>query len=1065
MKLIERLKILLSEQLIPIQIWIAYHQPSTWVSTRAKKLIEKSKKKDKKGFSDSLSEKWFEWMHPQRWRASLTLALALIAIPQFALGFLPLHVLGFIDETFLIVIWQVLASIIGISFVIVVFLTEYSQDQTYERRAFPIYISATSMIFTVMMGLLTLMNMGVNLIFIKSPFANNNWVIAGSIWNSLLFFINLILVIVLYIRTYQLLSPSYFRKTLIKYHRKKVLERVYQELLNRVKRNLSIQYMQKIGIDVSIFKDFSENKHKVKTNRQFTENQTIDDLNLSLLKIAKKNAEKITGLEKTGKIYFWGLPGNNISNEYSEIAFIDFELNKNTVTKFLQISIKTKPWHKDKLDTSSEDLLINRDLISVAISSGQAENVEASLELYIETIEAFLDSLETLGYRFTPELVDHEDSWFNKWDIFDNVHQQYTSLLREALKSDNTEIINEFISFPRKVMIKALKYQDHFAFKRFINLYPLIYNLSTRYISNTQTREQVTNKCGQYISEFAHYWIEPKLSQSDIKEESLQEQISYIESLLIVYSQIAKLQIDNLDYSQFRLTIGSIRKILNSFSEKHEDYKLHNLIFQVEHLTDESIKKETVRELEKEKKLNSLVSHIRNIRRSALFGLGAWLCHLVDTGKLSSEGFGILSRPISQEFENLNILNDSYINAISMEDRGKFNWSSWEMDEWPDESYGEGKFGSINFSSWLSLFHTYQAIVLTPDNQVHLFDIKPSPEIKGLLDSIKSNIKHLTENKNWDFLLDKLGELKVRGEILEKSFEASYAKQVVVEELEIINTPISEIRLRNFINEAEKAWREQGDLRILFSVNNKYLSAPESSPQKKVEPYGVYQRIPKGVFIDQPRIGYSNWGEAYGRSMAQGENSKIISYLSALPVKKASLRNFDKEISKQVAVLKSKGYTPIILCGREFHDYLFNSKNYEPHWKTIKPKPQGIANFDGYYNDSIVLLHPTASKTVLICDFSKFGTLVQFKVNEKMPDFPLQFSIKEISIERAKEYLIKYPNLLKNSLLGKEISSEEAIRKIQQDVELAIWQRNHIQDIDAKAGVIIEFRQTKGAKN
>ena len=141
------------EKLISIQVWIVRSQRKNWVSYRAKNVIRNSQNKNKKGFIQALSEKWFEWMHPQKWGFSLLLAFSFIFVPPLILGLFNLQNYRFIDTDFLSTVWQVLASIMGISFVIVVFLTEYSQDQTYERRAFPIYISATSMIFTVIFGL------------------------------------------------------------------------------------------------------------------------------------------------------------------------------------------------------------------------------------------------------------------------------------------------------------------------------------------------------------------------------------------------------------------------------------------------------------------------------------------------------------------------------------------------------------------------------------------------------------------------------------------------------------------------------------------------------------------------------------------------------------------------------------------------------------------------------------------------------------------------------------------------------------------------------------------------
>jgi hypothetical protein len=539
MKNSNRIKNWFSEQIISTQIWISSSQKRNWVSHQAKRLIRESQRKVSKGLRQTISETWFEWMHPQRWRTSLGLALIIIFLPQFVLGALPIPSLIFLDDDFIKTVWQVLASIIGISFVIVVFLTQYSQDRIYERRAFPIYVSSTSMIFTVMMGLLTLMSIGGDLALLKSSLKNDNWVIGVSLWNFILFFLNLTLTINLYVQTYQLLSPSHFRKNLVTYHRKKVLNRVYQELFKRVKLNISIQYLQNLGIESSIIRLERPDKIEVRTVRNVTEPQIIEDINLDLLKMAINNAKKVVVDFKKDQIVYWGLPGNSISTDHSEIASISQDLNQKNVINFLSNAIKTSPWNISKLESASEDLLINRDLISVAISSGQAENVETSLDLYIETIEAFLDSLKQLGYRFTPELADKEGTWFNRWDIFDTVYRQYVGLLREALKSENLDLINEFVGFPSHVMAKAFQYQDHFAFRQFADLYSLIYFLSKQHVPNNRIADQIADRCGLLLAEFVNYRIEPKLLEKSIDEKETKELIAYSEHILAVFSQLA----------------------------------------------------------------------------------------------------------------------------------------------------------------------------------------------------------------------------------------------------------------------------------------------------------------------------------------------------------------------------------------------------------------------------------------------------------------------------------------------------------------------------------------------
>src|SRR5437868_5769013 len=111
MKKMTQLRMWISEKFIPLYIWIAYAQKTNWVSYHAKKLIKKYRQKDKKSFTQKVSEKWFEWMHPQNWKISFSLSLLLIIVPQFLLGAISMQNFTFIDSDFLATVWQVLASI------------------------------------------------------------------------------------------------------------------------------------------------------------------------------------------------------------------------------------------------------------------------------------------------------------------------------------------------------------------------------------------------------------------------------------------------------------------------------------------------------------------------------------------------------------------------------------------------------------------------------------------------------------------------------------------------------------------------------------------------------------------------------------------------------------------------------------------------------------------------------------------------------------------------------------------------------------------------------------------
>ncbi len=909
------------------------------------------------------------------------------------------------------------------------------------------------MIFTIMTGLLTLMSMGITLALLGSHLRESNWVSGISLGNFALFFINLILTLILYVKTYQLLSPEYFRTILVKYHRRKILESVSKEFYKRLKQNLAIQFIQKLGIETSILRSENKKRISIKIQNDLSESLLVDDINLELIKLASKNAQKLKKEILKEQFVFSGLPGQNISLEYPEIASVVPELNQRKVLYPLQGAIRTKRRGLSAPKTTSDDLLINRDLISEAINAGQSENVKTSLDLYIETIDAFLASLRNFGHRFTPELAEREDGWLNRWDILEAVYSEFRSLIEEAIKSNNAEIIHEFVSFPIRVMNKALEYRDHLTFQKFVNMYPRIYILSKQFITNNQLANQIANRCGFLMAEFVNFQLEYRFKEKNLFEDDAKEFLAYAEHVLTVFSQLAKYQIDILDFTQYKLSIGAIQRMLQDFIERHNDY--HMYILEVEYQNGNEIQKQEIEsQIHREKALNSLIEKTQNTKKCALFGLGTWVCHLLDAEKISANDFLKLIQPLIGTFENLNQLTESYSFSLMMEERHRFNWSSWEMDEWPEDAYASGKGGAIHFSSWFSFFYTYLALMLTPENPDSIPQIKPLHHIKGTLDSTTNTIKYFSDNKKWETALEQLGNFKLRAQILVDALNAGYAQQLEINESELAQTPINNDKVKEFFEELEETWRNSGLMRDIYTVYGRYLSFEREMPPQKITPIRIYQHIPKGIFLEQSEIGYPNWGESFGRSLAQTEDRYLITFFDQLLQLSATKDTFDEIISQNISLLKSKSFIPIVLYGHELHRYFFESKNYQPRWKINKVDQQSMRKFDGLYNETVVLRAPIKPKSVVIYDPSKFGNLKQYKVDKDKPDFPLLLSVKEISAEQAQKY-IKTP--FTDPETGLALSEEAMSRKVQQNVELTILQLIDIGDINSNAGVVINF--------
>jgi len=94
--------------------------------------------------------------------------------------------------------WQVLASVIGISFVLIIFLIEYVHKHRYETQIFSLFSNYTKFHFIVILGLTTLAVMGIDLILISSNYAELKTLLNIIAIDASLLILNLFLIIYLY---------------------------------------------------------------------------------------------------------------------------------------------------------------------------------------------------------------------------------------------------------------------------------------------------------------------------------------------------------------------------------------------------------------------------------------------------------------------------------------------------------------------------------------------------------------------------------------------------------------------------------------------------------------------------------------------------------------------------------------------------------------------------------------------------------------------------------------------------------------------------------------------------
>lgn len=1077
---LNKVQILWLDFITPIQVWLFIRvKRNSWVSKKAEQIIRTAEKRHYGRLVSSIHEWWGDQMYPERGATTFLIALLVILLPQLILAsgiYQYLHPITSAwaeSETFqstLTSTWQVLASVIGIAFVIVVFLTQYVVDRQFERRAFPLFASRTWMVFTVMMGLLTLISMGgcVLLFDLKNKFLNpgiNNiseLLVSMALYNLVLFLVNILLTVRLYIITYKFLSPYYFKQEFRLYLQKLVRRGVYNELRNRIAKKLVQDQCTQYGIDLSHLDNYPNKIPVTLPSLSKTINEIID-VNLGLLDMVAKRKGSISLDNKNNSIIFLGELGRRVSIEQPQIAHVPLNVEYRHITYPLQMAVRFTPLTDlRRLSNLTEELVLNRDLMASALRNGNSYEVEYLLDNYMDALRSFLQAFEILGLQYSFEMAQKEISIFSEWPFASSISEQYFDLLDQAVKSNNLEILRLFTGFPVQVMALAFHEKDHLLFKRFSNLYPAIYVKSLRFLEDQNLKRFVKDRSWRLLVDFDRIQIAHSVENIVTFDKDIGAITDYSIRILHVLNNLLKSSIDLQDWEQYRYFASAMRQVYRSVDTKYDQGYLTILEIQTEQSQEQPVPESLKQRYLQAKAIVREKERVGGTRKALMVGIGAWLLHLFETGRLTAPNLSDYRSSVDMEFLSASEMYELYCVYL---DTRKINdltdWTSWELAERP-ESVDESGGGALVFDNWLSRYYVIRMLELMPANEhMALPSLKSFFNSASILDMVKNQLSYLEKSPAWqDYLHVTDPAYKYRANALVKLHQAAADEQEVLEEIDIVRQPLDQEKVNAFRDDVQKSWLENSFLRKLFTHHRKFEMHPDREPPNDLQAYGVHELSEKEAYIKQNRIEYPNWGATYGRALGNSEDQLLAAQILGVETKTTMENDLDNAIILRIAEMTSAGYSPIILCERTLlYQLIYKSPHFRGHWALQNSLLDRLSGHGLYEETMVFSINGIPEKTIIMLDFGAFATLVQYRPTEKS-DFPLYISIDEISVEKAKSILEKNPAWAINPRTKEALSEEAAIRRIQQNVTIQIWERFRLENVNPKAGKVLQVMDT-----
>lgn len=234
--------------------------PRQWLSHHVKEEMNRRKNSTIRSrileFADSLFRKINSLtISTDNWKNALIISLIIVISLHLAALFvdLPFATIFLNDEnkinseivSLLSTSWQVLASVIGISFVLIIFLIEYVHKHRYESQIFSLFSYYTKFHFIVVLSLITLVTLGVDLTLLNTNLASLKMQLNIIAIDISLLVLNLSMIIFLYGRTFEFARPNILLKIL----GVQLSKNTEQSVENELKKRIGVNILNKICKD------------------------------------------------------------------------------------------------------------------------------------------------------------------------------------------------------------------------------------------------------------------------------------------------------------------------------------------------------------------------------------------------------------------------------------------------------------------------------------------------------------------------------------------------------------------------------------------------------------------------------------------------------------------------------------------------------------------------------------------------------------------------------------------------------------------------------------------------
>lgn len=513
-----------------------------------------------------------------------------------------------------------------------------------------------------------------------------------------------------------------------------------------------------------------------------------------------------------------------------------------------------------------------KDQLVAAIRSISLGAVEELRQTYLSVAEEFLETLSKLGGGYTAEQAREErGNIFHGWNEIRWLREDISELLGVASDTDNRDIIADIASLPMAIATRAVMAHDHLLFQEFSAFFPYLYFLASAKPPESEVRRFMTERAWRYPKQIADYYITPPHLRDEGDNEDIKELEGFALFTFKIFQDLARSSFERRDIAAFRDALREIKHLFARFKPEHEHPSVAFLRALLVRSTEEGERTRLQQQLELQQQREAVGRRINLARDEIVFGLGAnILDKYVRTGQVGvKEFFDEISEYLPRDLPSLTSI---FENANDHSIADYWGWSHWD-------AVADGQAHFVDTHTKPNQLYCLQALrlldTLSPQ-QIEKINLPPSASLSFLsADTNAQGLPRMLENMNanharWQGVIGQSAMNKARDllSLLQRAREA----QSRAEQNEIIAARLDATKLLEFRNSLHETLRSDSVLRPLFKYYEAYEEHTRGPDPEGLLAWGFNQLDEKGPYVDQSRVSYPEWGEAYGRSLAHAED-------------------------------------------------------------------------------------------------------------------------------------------------------------------------------------------------